>query len=34
MSGVHLKLLASFAALIAGAVALIVVLDLLHTTLG
>ena len=34
MSGVHLRLLAAFAALIAGAAALILVLDLLHTTLG
>jgi hypothetical protein len=34
VSGVHLRLLASFAALVAGAAALIIVLDLLHTTLG
>jgi hypothetical protein len=34
MSGVHLRLLASFAALVAGAVAVVIVLDLLHTTLG
>jgi hypothetical protein len=34
VSGVHLRLLASFAALVAGAVAVVIVLDLLHTTLG
>ena len=34
MSGVRVRLLASFAALVAGAVAVVVVLDLLHTTLG
>lgn len=34
MNVVRLKLLASFGALVAGAVAVIVVLDLLHTTLG
>ena len=34
MSGVRVRLLASFAALAAGAVAVAVVLDLLHTTLG
>jgi len=34
MSGVRLRLLASFLALVAGAVAVIIVLDLLHTTLG
>jgi hypothetical protein len=34
MSGIRLRLLASFAAMVAGAVAVIVVLELLRTTLG
>ena len=34
MSGMRLRLLASFAALAAGAIALVIVLDLLHTALG
>jgi hypothetical protein len=34
MNGVRVRLLASFAALIAGAIAVVIVLELLHTTLG
>ena len=34
MNSIRLRLLASFAALAAGALAVVVVLELLHTTLG